>query len=304
MNVPTIKKSLILLLFIVIPFSALSKGNRVDTLLQYMHDGGKSKHVMIFAHRGNWRNSAENSILAFQDCINEGLDGIEVDLQMTKDSVLIIMHDETLDRTTTGSGKVSDYTIDELRKLRLLNPIGVKTRQTIPTFEQVLLLAKDKILIQVDKWKAYGQQVADLAKKYNCERQIILRTTDNSKTTKQKYGNLLDNLIVMPVLVCKGGKVDEENLQDFIKNYSSPVMSFSFIREDYPILRKIKNLQEMGYRIWFNSLWDTFNAGHDDELAVTDPDNSYGWLINHGANIIFSDNPILLKKYLIKINRW
>lgn len=300
----TIKKSLVLLLFIVIPFSALSKGNRVDTLLQYMHDGGKSKHVMIFAHRGNWRNSAENSIQAFQDCINEGLDGIEVDLQMTKDSVLVIMHDETLDRTTTGSGKVSDYTIDELRKLRLLTPIGVKTRQTIPTFEQVLLLAKDKILIQVDKWKAYGQQVADLAKKYNCERQIILRTTDNSKATKQKYGNLLDNLIVMPVLVCKGGKVDEENLQDFIKNYSSPVMSFSFIREDYPILRKIKNLQEMGYRIWFNSLWDTFNAGHDDELAVTDPDNSYGWLINHGANIIFSDNPILLKKYLIKINRW
>ena len=300
----TIKKSLVLLLFIVIPFSALSKGNRVDTLLQYMHDGGKSKHVMIFAHRGNWRNSAENSIQAFQDCINEGLDGIEVDLQMTKDSVLVIMHDETLDRTTTGSGKVSDYTIDELRKLRLLNPIGVKTRQTIPTFEQVLLLAKDKILIQVDKWKAYGQQVADLAKKYNCERQIILRTTDNSKATKQKYGNLLDNLIVMPVLVCKGGNVDEENLQDFIKNYSSPVMSFSFIREDYPILRKIKNLQEMGYRIWFNSLWDTFNAGHDDELAVTDPDNSYGWFINHGANIIFSDNPILLKKYLIKINRW
>lgn len=300
----TIKKSLVLLLFIVIPFSALSKGNRVDTLLQYMHDGGKSKHVMIFAHRGNWRNSAENSIQAFQDCINEGLDGIEVDLQMTKDSVLVIMHDETLDRTTTGSGKVSDYTIDELRKLRLLTPIGVKTRQTIPTFEQVLLLAKDKILIQVDKWKAYGQQVADLAKKYNCERQIILRTTDNSKATKQKYGNLLDNLIVMPVLVCKGGNIDEENLQDFIKNYSSPVMSFSFIREDYPILRKIKNLQEMGYRIWFNSLWDTFNAGHDDELAVTDPDNSYGWLINHGANIIFSDNPILLKKYLIKINRW
>ena len=300
----TIKKSLVLLLFIVIPFSALSKGNRVDTLLQYMHDGGKSKHVMIFAHRGNWRNSAENSIQAFQDCINEGLDGIEVDLQMTKDSVLVIMHDETLDRTTTGSGKVSDYTIDELRKLRLLTPIGVKTRQTIPTFEQVLLLAKDKILIQVDKWKAYGQQVADLAKKYNCERQIILRTTDNSKATKQKYGNLLDNLIVMPVLVCKGGNVDEENLQDFIKNYSSPVMSFSFIREDYPILRKIKNLQEMGYRIWFNSLCDTFNAGQDDELAVTDPDNSYGWLINHGANIIFSDNPILLKKYLIKINRW
>ena len=259
---------------------------------------------MIFAHRGNWRNSAENSLQAFQDCIDESIDGIEVDLQMTKDSVLVIMHDETIDRTTTGSGKVSDHTLDQLRKLYLLTPIGVKTRQRIPTFEEVLLLAKDKILIQVDKWKAYGKQVAELAKKHNCERQIILRTTDNSEVTKRNYGECLNNVMVMPVLVCKGGDTDNKKLEDFTKNYTSPVMSFSFTREDFPILKQITKLKKAGYRIWLNSLWDTFNAGHDDEMAVTNPDNSYGWLINLGADIIFSDNPMLLKKYLIKINRW
>lgn len=286
------------------PLTAAAQTCRVDTLLQYMYDKGKSKHVMIFAHRGNWRNSAENSLQAFQDCIDESIDGIEVDLQMTKDSVLVIMHDETIDRTTTGSGKVSDHTLDQLRKLYLLTPIGVKTRQRIPTFEEVLLLAKDKILIQVDKWKAYGKQVAELAKKHNCERQIILRTTDNSEVTKRNYGECLNNVMVMPVLVCKGGDTDNKKLEDFTKNYTSPVMSFSFTREDFPILKQITKFKKAGYRIWLNSLWDTFNAGHDDEMAVTNPDNSYGWLINLGADIIFSDNPMLLKKYLIKINRW
>lgn len=299
-----VKSFVAALLLAAMPLTAAAQTCRVDTLLQYMYDKGKSKHVMIFAHRGNWRNSAENSLQAFQDCIDESIDGIEVDLQMTKDSVLVIMHDETIDRTTTGSGKVSDHTLDQLRKLYLLTPIGVKTRQRIPTFEEVLLLAKDKILIQVDKWKAYGKQVAELAKKHNCERQIILRTTDNSEVTKRNYGECLNNVMVMPVLVCKGGDTDNKKLEDFTKNYTSPVMSFSFTREDFPILKQITKLKKAGYRIWLNSLWDTFNAGHDDEMAVTNPDNSYGWLIKLGADIIFSDNPMLLKKYLIKINRW
>ena len=298
------KKSIVALFLMTTPSATVGQTCRVDTLLQYIHDKGKSKHVMIFAHRGNWRNSAENSVQAFQDCIDEGLDGIEVDLQMTKDGVLVIMHDETLDRTTTGSGKVADHTMDELRKLNLLTPIGVKTRQKIPTFEEILRLAKDKILIQVDKWKPYGKQVAELAKKHGCERQIVLRTTDNSEVTRRNYGESLNGLMLMPVLVCKGGDADNKRLEDFIKNYSSPVMSFSFTREDFPILKKIPECKRAGYRIWLNSLWDTFNAGHDDEMAVTNPDNSYGWLIDHGADIIFSDNPMLLKKYLIKINRW
>lgn len=276
---------------------------RIDTLLNYLSDQGKSNHVMIFAHRGNWRNSAENSILAFKDCIDEQLDGIEIDIQMTKDSVLVIMHDDTIDRTTTGSGRVSDYTLSELKSFNLLSPIGVVTRQKVPTFEEVLMLAKDKILIQVDKWKPYCHQIIDLARKYDCERQIVIRTTDKREVNDRKYGNLFKNVVLMPVLVCNGNS-DNEKLDDFICNYDSPVISFSFKKEDYPVLDRICEIKNAGYRIWLNSLWDTFNAGHDDELAVTDLEKSYGWLLKNGGNILFSDNPMLLKKYLISVNRW
>lgn len=299
------KRFFAILVISLLPMFAVGKNAcRVDTLLSYLRDGGKSRHVMIFAHRGLWRNSAENSLQAFQDCIDAGLDGIEVDLQMTKDSILIIMHDATIDRTTTGKGKVADYTLEELRQFHLLNPIRIRTRQRIPTFEEVLLLAKDKILIQVDKWKPYARQVVELAQKYNCDRQIILRTADSYSVTKAKYGGLLNNVLIMPVLVCKGRNEDEDKLKDFVRNYSSPVLSFSFTREDFPILNKIPILCKAGYRVWMNSLWDSFNAGHDDELAAKDLTKSYGWLITHGANIIFSDNPLLLKQYLVNIKRW
>lgn len=297
------RHALSLFLLMTVFVSVCAQTCKIDTLLNYLSDGGLSNHVMIFAHRGNWRNSAENSIQAFQECIDENLDGIEVDLQMTKDSILVIMHDETVDRTTTGKGKVSDYTLQELKALNLLNPIGVVTRQKIPTFEEVLLLAKNKILIQVDKWRPYGRQIIDLARKHGCERQIIIRTTDRKDVNDRKYGDLFDNVILMPVLVCKGS-MDDEKLSDFMSNYTSPVISLSFTNEDFPILKRIPEIQASGYRIWLNSLWATFNAGHDDELAVTDFNNSYGWLLDRGANIIFSDNPLLLKKYLIQIDRW
>ena len=92
------------------PMLLWAQSSRVDTLRSLILDGGKSNYVMIFAHRGDWRNApAENSLLAYQRCIDEGIDGIEIDLQMTRDGVLVVMHDETLDRTTTGKGKVCDY---------------------------------------------------------------------------------------------------------------------------------------------------------------------------------------------------
>ena len=65
---------------------------------------------MVVAHRGDWRYAPENSIAAIEHSIDVGVDVVELDLQMTKDSVLIVMHDGTLNRTTTGKGKVNEWT--------------------------------------------------------------------------------------------------------------------------------------------------------------------------------------------------
>ena len=69
-----------------------------------------------FAHRGFSGKYPENTMLAFQKAIEVGADGIELDVQLTKDGELVIIHDETIDRTTDGKGYVIDYTYEELSK--------------------------------------------------------------------------------------------------------------------------------------------------------------------------------------------
>lgn len=257
---------------------------------------------MIFAHRGDWRNAPENSLKAYQNCIDEGLDGIEVDVQLTKDSVLVVMHDLTLERTTTGVGKVSDYTYAELQELYLKSPIGVVTRQKIPSFEDVLKLAKGKILIQVDKWPKVKEHVLSIARKHDCLNHLIFRSSRDSKYVNQEFEGLLDKVNYIPVLVCKG-KGDNEKLDDFLTNIQTQCIGLSFTREDFQVLDRMKEISDKGFRVWLNSLWTDFNAGHDDELATFDLETSYGWLLQKGANIIFSDHPMLLKEYLEKKGR-
>lgn len=275
---------------------------RVDTLLSILSDGGKSDYVMIFAHRGDWRMAPENSLKAFQNCIDEGLDGIEVDVQLTKDSILVVMHDQTLERTTTGKGKVSDYTYAELQDLYLKSPIGVVTRQKIPTFEDVLKLAKGRILIQVDKWTKVKEHVIELAKKHDCLNHLVFRSSKDSEYVNREFEGLLDKVNYIPVLVCKG-KGDSERLDDFLNNIQTLCIGVSFKSEDFQVLDRMNEISKKGFRVWLNSLWADFNAGHDDELATFDLESSYGWLLQQGANIIFTDHPMLLKDYLDKKGR-
>lgn len=295
-------RTFVISLFLICASFLSAQNCRIDTLLSILHDGGKSDYVMIFAHRGDWRNAPENSLKAYQNCIDEGLDGIEVDVQLTKDSVLVVMHDLTLERTTTGVGKVSDYTYAELQELYLKSPIGVVTRQKIPSFEDVLKLAKGKILIQVDKWPKVKEHVLSIAKKHDCLNHLIFRSSRESKYVNQEFEGLLDKVNYIPVLVCKG-KGDNEKLDDFLTNIQTQCIGLSFTREDFQVLDRMKEISDKGFRVWLNSLWADFNAGHDDELATFDLETSYGWLLQKGADIIFSDHPMLLKEYLEKKGR-
>jgi len=71
----------------------------------------------IYGHRGSKGQYPENTILAFEKAIGAGVDGMEMDIHMTKDGELVVIHDATLDRTTTGTGYVKDHTLAEIRAL-------------------------------------------------------------------------------------------------------------------------------------------------------------------------------------------
>lgn len=81
--------------------------------------------MKVMAHRGYSGKYPENTMLAFQKAVEVGCDGIELDVQLTRDGVLVIIHDERIDRTTDGTGSVKDYTYEELKSSMLLLILGM-----------------------------------------------------------------------------------------------------------------------------------------------------------------------------------
>ncbi len=101
-----------------------------------------------FAHRGFSGKYPENTMLAFRKAVEEGVDGIELDVQLTKDGEVVIIHDETIDRTTDGKGLVVSYTYDELRKFDASFKFrGQCGFNPIPTLREYFELVKDKNLV-------------------------------------------------------------------------------------------------------------------------------------------------------------
>ena len=101
--------------------------------------------MKIWAHRGCSQNYPENTLLAFEKASQlEYLTGIELDIQMTRDGKIVVIHDERVDRTTEAIGYVRDYTLSELKKLHIY--ADVNKAQSIPTIDEVFDLLEPRLL--------------------------------------------------------------------------------------------------------------------------------------------------------------
>jgi glycerophosphoryl diester phosphodiesterase len=108
--------------------------------------------TLLAAHRGGAALWPENSLLAFRNAIALGADFIEFDVHLSKDGELVVIHDPTLERTTTGAGPVKDRTVAELKALRLKDRTGAVTGETVPTLDEVVAVAaqgKRRMLLEI-----------------------------------------------------------------------------------------------------------------------------------------------------------
>ena len=129
--------------------------------------------MKIWAHRGCSQRYPENTLLAFEKAVQiPALTGIELDIQLTKDGHMVVIHDERVDRTTEGIGFVRDYTLAELRRLHIY--AGTHPAQQIPTIEEVLDLLAPRM-----RAACPGQSQNDTATEMR---------TDAQKTDAQKTG--------------------------------------------------------------------------------------------------------------------
>lgn len=135
----------------------------------------------IFAHRGFSGKYPENTMLAFQKAVEIGVDGIELDVHLTKDNELVIIHDEDIKRTCDGEGLVKDMTLEQLRKFDASATFkGVYGFCGIPTLREYFELVKDTPIITnielktgVYEYPTIEKRVIDMVREFSLEEKII-----------------------------------------------------------------------------------------------------------------------------------
>ena len=147
----------------------------------------------IWAYRGASAYAPENTLEAFQLAVDMEADGIELDVQLTRDGKLVVIHDETINRTSDGCGNVRDFTLEELKKLHFNKTCPEYKDAVIPTLEEVLQLIKPtglKINIELKTgvffYEGIEQKVVDLVKKYDMEDRIWYSSFNHYSVLKIK----------------------------------------------------------------------------------------------------------------------
>jgi len=165
--------------------------------------------MINYAHRGASGYFPENTMLAFQEGVKMGATGLETDVQMTKDGVLILIHDETLNRTTNGKGFVKDYTYQEIAELDAGSWYKRSFRgEKIPTLRELLEFVKDKNIIlnlelknSLIPYHGMEELVLQLIKEYKVEKKIIISSFNHHSIVKVKK---LNNKIKTAILYTEG----------------------------------------------------------------------------------------------------
>ncbi len=296
-----------LLLAIAALFCAVSCGQnpvqyekRTDKILAEINNPD-SKYVVVAVHRGDWRNYPENSIPAIESVIRLGADIVEIDLCLTKDSVLVLSHDRTVNRCLTGKGNVNDYTLAELKAMRLRRAHGVATDSLrIPTLREALECTKDRICVNIDKGYEYYDMVLAITEELGVTDQILIKGTHTVADVAEKMASHPHNMMYMPVC-----NFDQESgkalFNEYMETKTVPLayeMCWSHLTPE--IEDSFRKIHETGSKLWINTIWGSLCGYLDDDKALDcgDPASIYDQVIAFGPSFIQTDRPEQLLNYL------
>lgn len=150
--------------------------------------------MKIYAHRGYSGRYPENTMLAFQKAAETGCDGMELDVQLTKDGTVVVIHDEAVDRTTDGTGLVKDYTFEELRKLDAGTIKGGRYGFCpIPSFEEYCewagqygFVTNVEIKTGVYYYEDIEEKTLELIRKYHLEDRVMFSSFNHLSLERMK----------------------------------------------------------------------------------------------------------------------
>ncbi len=268
---------------------------------------GDTNYVFVAMHRGDWRNFPENSEGAIRSSIALGADIVELDVQMTKDGRFVLNHDRSLDRTTTGSGKVCDRTLAEIKTLKMLDRNGKPTQYDVLTLEEALALTRGKILVNIDKFQAHPREILEAVDAIGALGEVLVKSSHPVEKAKTLFGPYwakveTGELLYMPVVP---SKQTAGRASSILPGYAAArgIAMYEMCFDDPGAVDGALAGIPRGARIWVNTLWDDLSAKHSDSAALLDPEGNWGWWLGKGVTMIQSDYAAELIVYLTRKGR-
>lgn len=204
----------------------------------------------IFAHRGFSGEYPENTMLAFRKAVEAGSDGIELDVHLSQDGEIIVMHDEKIDRTTDGSGYIREYTAEELRRFDA--GAAWKGRfpfEPIPTLREYFQLVKDSPLVtnielknSIFWYEGMEEKVIALIREFGLEDRIIFSSFNHESIAKcRRLAPEIPGGFLYDCWIIDSGSYAAANGVQYLHP------SFHDINEE--IVRKVHS-QGVGFNVW------------------------------------------------------
>ncbi len=143
---------------------------------------------LVVAHRGASSLAPENTMAAVRKALELNVDIIEIDVHRSYDGELVVIHDDTVNRTTSGKGRVKDFTLDELKKLDAGRWFKLSFwGERIPTLREVLEETKDKTVLLIElKGERTEVRTVELVRELGMEDQVIIQSFDFQQVQKVK----------------------------------------------------------------------------------------------------------------------
>jgi glycerophosphoryl diester phosphodiesterase len=247
--------------------------------LQLFLNAKKTTYPLISVHRGGpMKGFPENCIETFENATSYQPVIIEFDVALSKDSALVIMHDDKLERTTDGTGSIGSYTYAELQKFHLKDNQGTVTSFKIPTLDEVLTWGKNKVLFTIDLKEGvpYAKIVDAVRKTHSESNSIVITYNANQAAEVHKLA---------PELMISASVRGKEDLERLNRMEVPNDRIVAFVGVSAPEKSVYQYLHSQGISCILGTM------GNLDKSAAANPNRKvYYNLVANGADILSSDS--------------
>ncbi len=216
--------------------------------------------MMIMGHRGAAALEPENTLLSIERAMEIGVDAVEIDVRLSKDKEIVVIHDSTVDRTTNGTGPVSSYALKKMKKL------DAGKGETIPTLDEVIDLIGNQVMLVIElKEEGTERKVVELIKRNNLDDNVYVISFWHSlvRAVKEMDSRIKTGILLVgcPVDACIATQASANAL----------VMKYTFVNRKFVEIAHKEGLKVFIWNIDDRHLLKPYADMRVDGIGSNDP---------------------------------